>query len=42
MFRGLEREMDILTNIVVEDEVKDKKERLNRISSKLQKFLHRL
>ena len=39
---NLEREVDILTNIVVEDEVKDKKERLNRISSKLQKFLHRL
>ena len=33
---NLEREVDILTNIVVEDEVKDKKERLNRISSKLQ------
>ena len=39
---NLEREVDILTNIVVEDEVKDKNERLNRISSKLQKFLHRL
>jgi hypothetical protein len=39
---NLEREVDILTNIVVEDEVEDKKERLNRISSKLQQVLLRL
>ena len=39
---NLEREVDIMTNIVVEDEVKDKKEKLNRISSKLQKVLQRL
>jgi hypothetical protein len=39
---NLEREVDILTNIVSEDEIKNKIERLNRIYSKLKKVLHRL
>ena len=34
--------MDTLTSIVEEEEVKDKKKRLERISSKLQQVLLRL
>ena len=41
-FDNLEREMDTLTNMVEEKEVKDKKKRLERISSKLQQVLLRL
>lgn len=39
---NLKREMDTLTSIVEEEEVKDKKKRLERISSKLQQVLLRL
>ena len=39
---NLKREMDALTSIVKEEEVKDKKKRLERISSKLQQVLLRL
>jgi hypothetical protein len=38
----MERKVVILTNIVVEDKVKDKEKRLIKISSGLQRVLHRL